>query len=201
MISRHAGFTIIELMITVALIAVLATIAAPSLRDLVKNARMTSLANDLMTDLSVARAEAVKRGVRTTICTSSDGASCTATEWNQGWIVFAESDTTGSFGTVDGGDVILKVAPKTDDADTLITSINHLGPAPGKYLSFRPSGMTTPGGTGATSTIEFYMCDSRSTDKVGAAAASNKGRHLTVSGTGRAIAARCTCSVATLCAP
>ena len=65
MTYRHGGFTIVELMITIVLIAILTTIAAPSLRDLVMNGRMTSLANDFMTDLSVARSEAVKRGVRT----------------------------------------------------------------------------------------------------------------------------------------
>jgi type IV fimbrial biogenesis protein FimT len=207
MISRHGGFTIVELMITVALIAILATIAAPSLRDLIKNARMTSLANNLMTDLSIARSEAVKRGVRTTMCTSTNGTSCTTTGgasgWGQGWIIFAESDTTGSFGTVDGNDVILKVAPKIDGASetppTLVTSVNALS-APTTHVEFRPSGVTTPGGGGGA-VVDFYMCDSRTTASVGAAAATDKGRHITISGGGRANANRCTCPTSASCVP
>src|SRR5688500_1581634 len=65
--SRPVGFTLVELMITLVLIAILATIAAPSVRDVIRNARMTSAANDYLTDLSIARAEAVKRGVPTAL--------------------------------------------------------------------------------------------------------------------------------------
>ena len=91
MISRPAGFTVLELMMVVTVMAVLAVIAAPSLRDTIMNARMTSAANDLLTDLAIARAEAVKRGRPTAICTSNDGASCTGTGWSQGWILFSDS--------------------------------------------------------------------------------------------------------------
>jgi len=172
---------------------------------------MTSVANDLMTDLSVARAEAIKRGTRTAICTSNNGTGCTATSWNQGWIVFADTATGGgSYGAVVGSDVILKVAPKIYGADeaspSMIRGINELsGPSGGKYVGFRPSGVTTPDGFGTTTTIEFYLCDSRTTDNVGTAAATDKGRHIIVLGTGRASVKRCRCSGTTptsiACAP
>jgi len=204
MISRRSGFTVIELMITVGIIAILATIAAPSLRDLVKNARMTSLVNDLMGDLSVARAEAVKRGVPVSVCTSNNGTSCTASEWRYGWIIFAESNTTGTPGVIDLGETILKAAPKINGADenpaSLITSLNNPTAGTTNYVPFRPTGVTKPGGGGAS--IHFYLCDARRTGLVSAGEAINKGRHITLIGTGRAQTVRCTCDVTGLtCTP
>jgi len=202
MISRRAGFTLIELMITIAIIAILAAVAAPSMRDLVKNARMTSLVNDFMTDLSVARGEAVKRGVRATMCTSNTGTGCTATEWRFGWIIFAETVTAN--GAVDTDEPILKVSPMINGANenppTRITSTANPLNGTINYIDFRPSGVTSPGGAGA---IDIYMCDSRRTDAAGVSAseAANKGRHIVLTGTGRAAAVRCTCSSEILCAP
>jgi type IV fimbrial biogenesis protein FimT len=195
---------VIELMITVAIIAILMMVSAPSLRDVIRNARMTSLANDLMTDLSLARGEAVKRGVRISMCTSNTGTACTNTEWRHGWIIFAEADTTGTQGKVDTNDVILKVSPKINGADetppTLVTSANNLVET-GSYVNFRPSGVTTPGGA-LTPAIHFYVCDARKTGLVSASEALNKGRHITVLGTGRAQASRCTCdNTGALCTP
>ena len=197
MISRRTGFTVIELMITVAIVAILATIAAPSLRDLTQNARMTSLANDLMTDLSVARGEAVKRGVSVTICSSNNGTSCTASEWRYGWIVFAETNLGGTEGSVDSGEgPPLKVASKINGADEDPPSL-IINPNP--YVTFRPTGVTTPGGGGVTN--NFLLCDSRRTDTVSAAAALNRGRHITVIPSGRAQVTRCTCANITTCTP
>jgi prepilin-type N-terminal cleavage/methylation domain-containing protein len=195
MTYRRAGFTLIELMITIAIVAILSMVAAPSMRDLMKNARMTSLVNDLMGDLNVARAEAVKRGVPASICTSNNGTSCTATEWRFGWIVFAEADTAGALGTVDAKDAILKISPKINGADepvpTLVTSKDNPTSGGVNFVTYRPSGVTKAGG-GAT--MHFYMCDSRKTGSVSASEALNKGRHITLLGTGRAQSNRCTCT-------
>lgn len=187
MTSRYAGFTVIELMITVALLAILVGIAAPSLRDLTMNARITSQANDLMTDLAVTRGEAVKRGVRTAICTSTGGTACTTSNWQLGWIVFVDPDGDGLVGAPTD---IIKIVPALDGNNTL-TSVGHTNNgAGGPMVLFRPSGVVTPGGAG---TVQFTLCDSRTIATVGAAAASNKGRLITVSATGRAIASRITC--------
>jgi prepilin-type N-terminal cleavage/methylation domain-containing protein len=203
MISRPAGFTLIELMLVVAMIAILTVIAAPSLRDVISNARMTSAANDLLTDLSIARAEAVKRGAPTAVCTSNNGTSCTATAWSQGWIIFSDSgpDKGGTSGAVDGGlplpdtDTVLKIVPAIDGANNVppntIVSANHATNAGAMWVGFRPSGVVTAGGAGAD--ITFNICDFRTIANVGNNAALSRGRQVTVSRTGRAFVQRFTC--------
>lgn len=83
----HAGFTLIELMMTVALAAIVLALAAPSLRDLVQNNRVTAHANALAGALALARSEAVRRGGPTSVCADAAG-------WQQGWSVRAGSDCT-----------------------------------------------------------------------------------------------------------
>jgi type IV fimbrial biogenesis protein FimT len=183
---RPHGFTLIELMLAVAMIAILLGIAAPSVRDLTMNARITSQANDLMTDLAIARSEAVKRNVRTAICASNTGVNCTNTAWNQGWIVITDSDQDGS---LTGTDVKIKEVAALDGGNSLTSTGHSTGPSGGPFVAFRPSGMSSPGGAN----IVFTLCDSRTVATVGAAAANNKGRRITVSGTGRAIVSRYTC--------
>lgn len=84
--ASKRGFTLIELMVTIAVLAILLTVAVPNFQTFVMNSRMATQANDMITSLSVARSEAVKRAGNVTVCASSDGATCTGT-WEQGWIV------------------------------------------------------------------------------------------------------------------
>lgn len=79
------GFTLIELMITVALVAILAAIAMPSFREVAIRMNMSSITNDLSAALATARAEAVKRGVRVAVISDSTG-------WDAGWDVRADVD-------------------------------------------------------------------------------------------------------------
>jgi type IV fimbrial biogenesis protein FimT len=93
---RHfnSGFTIIELMITVAALAVLAAVAIPSFEGQIRNNRSVAQAENLITALNFARSEAVKRARRVSVCPSSNGTSCDATNWQNGWIAFIDSATT-----------------------------------------------------------------------------------------------------------
>jgi type IV fimbrial biogenesis protein FimT len=84
--GKNTGFTLIELMVTLAVLAIFLTIAIPNFQAFVHNNRMAGQANEMMTTLNFARSESIKRAANVTVCASSDGATCTGT-WTQGWVV------------------------------------------------------------------------------------------------------------------
>ena len=97
MSMSQKGFTLIELMVTLAVLGVLLAVGVPSFADLIRNNRSQAAANELVSALNAARVEAVKRGKRVSLCPSVNGTSCSGTAWQSGWIVFvdtAASDTS-----------------------------------------------------------------------------------------------------------
>ncbi|WP_419723494.1 GspH/FimT family pseudopilin [Stutzerimonas kunmingensis] len=95
---QHA-FTLIELMVTIGILAILLAAAVPALSQAVLNTRLTSLINDLTTSVTYARSEAVKRSRRVVICRANaarDNCNYASGNWSAGWLIFvdsAESDT------------------------------------------------------------------------------------------------------------
>ena len=113
---RQSGFTIVELMATIAIGTILMAIGVPSYRSITTSSRMSTEVNLLLGDIQYARSEALKEGQTVTACVSTDGASCTdGLLWHTGWIVF--SDPNGNK-TVDGGDTVLRVQRGFSGTDT-----------------------------------------------------------------------------------
>ena len=92
--ARHGGFTVIELMVAIAVLAILVALAVPNFNDATLSARLNGFANSLEATAQVARSEAIKRNETIRLCASSDGATptCDAAEWEEGWIVVTDDD-------------------------------------------------------------------------------------------------------------
>lgn len=88
------GITLLELMITIAIVAVLGSLAAPGLNALLYDARITAAVNGLLHDLFLARSESLKRGEVISVCKSQDGRTCAnaVPDWHVGWMVFVNHD-------------------------------------------------------------------------------------------------------------
>lgn len=102
--KNNRGFTLIELVVTVALLIILLVLGVPEYRRMTENNRQVAAINTMIGDLNLARTEAVKQGRTVTICGSTDGATCNTADWESGWIVFTDLDKEGD---VDGPDVLI----------------------------------------------------------------------------------------------
>jgi type IV fimbrial biogenesis protein FimT len=86
---REQGYTLIELMVTFAVAAIIVTIAVPGFGNLLAEQRLVTSTNHFVSALHLTRSEAVKRGTRVSLCASEDGSTCgSATGYSAGWIVF-----------------------------------------------------------------------------------------------------------------
>jgi type IV fimbrial biogenesis protein FimT len=116
--KRQTGFTLTELITTMAIVGILIGIGVPSYRYVTTANRMSSEINGLLGDLQFARSEAVREGVPVIVCPTTDGVSCApaTTVWNTGWLVY--SDLNGN-GAVDAPDEVLRTQTGLSANDTL----------------------------------------------------------------------------------
>ncbi|MEO5689678.1 MAG: GspH/FimT family pseudopilin [Burkholderiaceae bacterium] len=107
-----AGFTLIELAIVLAIVAILCHVASPGLSRTVATRALAAQSSEFMSVLRFARSEALKRGTVVTVCASAPGgppAACQgahATDWRAGWIVFADFERRG---VIDEHDPVLRI--------------------------------------------------------------------------------------------
>lgn len=168
--KTQSGFTIIELMVVVAVAAALAVFAVPNLTVMVKNNRIATQANDLVGAMNIARSEAVKRALQANVCARATDTSCAAanaTDWSNGWIVYLDTNLAAgnTLGVLDAGDTILRVREPLTGNNTMTSSDG--------VISYRASGFST---LATGSTQSFVLCDDRG---------NQFGRIITVLNTGR----------------
>ena len=132
---------------TLVIAGILATLAAPSFVDVIKNNRMTTQYNDLLASLSLARSEAIKRGDSVTACKAANPTTCGG-NWHDGRVVFVDSN---SVGVIDAGEEIIRVYSSLSGSNTLSFPRNR--------VTYSSNGLAT----GFTGT--FTLCDDRPISK------------------------------------
>ncbi len=134
------GFTLIELIVGLAVAAIVMGIAVPSFKSVIESGRTKGVANDFVTAINVTRNEAITRGERVSMCKSANGTACTTSGgWQQGWIVFVDSKTEDvpGIGLVEVGESILRVFDEFSGGVTLSGNTNVEN-----HISFLPTGFT-----------------------------------------------------------
>lgn len=194
--ARHAGFTLVELVFTVLVFAILLSVGVPGFRDFARNARLTETANDLIAEIGLARSETIKRRVPVTLCAVGDPEAadpCADGDFANGWLVFTDEDGSGG---VNGGDVVLewRGAPGGD------LSLSVYEPDPeddGAWaasdttsLTYGPNGFRRAPGGAMPADTAVVICDGRGNVATSAGPEFSAARMIEVSTIGRAAVTR-----------
>lgn len=150
------GITFLELLITLSVMSILLSLAAPSFSNLIAEVRLASVADDLYSSLQLARTEAVKRAVKVEVCPSDDGIECLpSSDWNSGWMVWYAPGGTGKeilrvktslnsgvqINTTALNVEFKSVGQASAEAEIEVSVVG--GGAPSRHICLRPSGQVT----------------------------------------------------------
>ncbi len=165
--SGDKGFTLLELAVTMAIVAILLVAGTPPMRNLLLDARRARVTNELVRALHVARAESIRTSADVVVCPPDTGAGCSQDKdaWNRGWVVFVNGDRDN---------------PPTRDADERLL-LRFEPEAPGSVSANRASFVYRPFGRRSTTGTLIY-CDARGPSAARAVIVSHTGRPR-VSGT------------------
>ena len=178
--ARHQhGFTLIELMMTIVIAAILLALGLPSMGSLVSSSESRAARQELWTALNVARAGAVTGNRRHVICPSTDHANCSGgLRWDHGWIVFVDNNENGMR---DGNDQVVSIANAVRNGVVLSSTVGRA------RVSFRTDGSS------AGNNASFTICDRRGISNATSLVVSNPGRIR--SGTPTSASAAQTCAL------
>ncbi|WP_279627132.1 GspH/FimT family pseudopilin [Xanthomonas populi] len=103
-VRREPGFTLLELMVTVAVVGILAAIAYPSFRGVIQSNQVATASNEMLASLSFGRSEAIRTNAGAGMCPSSSGTTCGGS-WENGWLVWRDENANG---VMDGAEPVIR---------------------------------------------------------------------------------------------
>jgi type IV fimbrial biogenesis protein FimT len=154
--SGNVGISIVELVVSLAVVSILATTGVPAFSSFIQSNRLNESSFDMLATINLARTEAVKRRTRVVLCRSADPTlptpSCggSANTWTTGWLVFASGDGNSTFQT--GTDTLLGIGLVDSSNVTVMTNNTS-----NKNLEYNSDGTTNESGL----TARFAVCDKR----------------------------------------
>ena len=161
--NTESGFTLVELLVTLAVAMILLTFGVPGTRDFVMNARLSSYANEFVTGIQLTRGTAIKQQRNAQICVSttwnSNPPTCTGgTDWSNGWVVWVDQNRDGVLASAE----VLRVMEPMN-GNSLFTSTGNTA------FTYDSTGMVNAGDT-------LTLCDNRDDEL---------GRTITITPAGR----------------
>lgn len=133
---RQRGFSLVELMVTIAIVAILVAIAFPSFEATFRSNRLATATNEMLASISLARSEAVRSTRGSGICASEDGSTCDG-GWNDGWIVWLD-EAGGTAAQFDEG--VDTVVRHVESRSNLIVSAVNASDTAVTEIGFDPRG-------------------------------------------------------------
>jgi type IV fimbrial biogenesis protein FimT len=160
--KKQTGFTLVELMVTLFIVAILAGVGVPALKTFMRSNQLVAASNELVSALHVARSESIKLNKKVTVCVSSNGITCLNNEkWQKGWIVFVDTNGdrlgTGALCKTDtSSDCILRRYDAVDGNQLSITGKLDSNNADIKWFTFTSRGMPKDGTTSVSG--KYSVC-------------------------------------------
>lgn len=145
---NQKGFTLVELLIVIAIVAILAAVAVPNFRETSARNRMVANTNEFLSSIQYARSEALRRGGRIVLSPSS------GSDWTNGLVVFFDQDDDGAY---DSGEELRFW-------DSMATGTTLVAAAGSTAISFDSRGFAEKNGSGTSPTDAeegFKLCDNR----------------------------------------
>lgn len=167
------GFTLLELIVTLAIAAILLSVGVPGFRGIIMDNRLVNETNQFVTAVNTARSAAVRFQRNATVCMTTNYSAAVPTcgssnDWSPGWIVWVDKDRDGA---TDANEIISVHEPVAGSITMQSTSSSA--------FTYNARGFSTTGGD------DVSMCDDRS---------SETGRLIKINNVGRTNVSRQTCS-------
>jgi prepilin-type N-terminal cleavage/methylation domain-containing protein len=179
---HQEGFSLVELLVVILVLAIGAGLAAPSFNRVIANAQMSTAVNDFVTTLHVARREALARQTTVVMCAAGAGDACGDAGFGAGWIVFSDGEAgTPADGVRNGGDVVLQRHGPL--APAIATNLSVAPGADVAYVAFGSTGNVIDIGAAGPRVTDVQFCDERGDVDTGSGVAA--GRWVRVEAPGR----------------
>lgn len=158
--TRDAGFSLVELMIAIVILATLVSIGVPSFQNTIRDNRLATQTNSLVGTLNFARSESIKRRLPVVVCRTDSGTNCSNNgngTWESGWIVFVDTNANNQIEAANPAEVFLL------HKESIATN-STLRPAAVNVADFVRYGANGLFANAVNAAGGFFLCDGNNPD-------------------------------------